>query len=152
MPRSKLSLSLFTRTNKNGASFTTLLQEQLEREEDRQGRMRHPPIPIYFADPFFLSVVINYSNREGVKSIEELKAKVLPPTQTAFKKAQPIVADKKESSSSAEQKQKQPAAATSATSAASSSSAGSLGSGNPVSPPLPMPQSHSLIPAQEHID
>ncbi|KAF9327620.1 hypothetical protein BGZ91_001388 [Linnemannia elongata] len=71
------------------------------------------------------------AKEEGVKSIEELKAKVLPPTQTAFKKAQPIVADKKESSSSAEQKKKQPAAATSATSAASSSSAGAPGSGNP---------------------
>ncbi|KAK3807131.1 MAG: ATP11 protein-domain-containing protein [Linnemannia elongata] len=69
------------------------------------------------------------AKEEGVKSIEELKAKVLPPTQTAFKKAQPLETDNKESSSSAAQKQKQPAAAAKATS--SSTSTGAPGSGNP---------------------
>ncbi|KAF8936446.1 hypothetical protein BGZ47_009489 [Haplosporangium gracile] len=67
---------------------------------------------------------------EGVKSIEELKAKVLPTTQTAFKKVQPIETDNKGSVSSAAEKQKQPAAA-STTTAASSSSAGASDSGSP---------------------
>ncbi|KAG9070915.1 hypothetical protein KI688_008458 [Linnemannia hyalina] len=72
------------------------------------------------------------AKEEGVKSIEELKAKVLPTTQTAFKKVQPLETDNKESLSSSAQKQKQPVADARATSAASSSSAGGApGSGNP---------------------
>lgn len=102
------------------------------RRRRRQEQDEISPIPILQTGPFLiLTVVINSSNREGVKSIEELKAKVLPPTQTAFKKAQPLETDNKESSSSAAQKQKQPAAAAKATS--SSTSTGAPGSGNPVS-------------------
>ncbi|KAF9144972.1 hypothetical protein BGX30_010794 [Mortierella sp. GBA39] len=70
------------------------------------------------------------AKEEGVKSIEELKAKVLPTTQTAFKKIQPLETDNKESLSSAVQKQKQPV--TDASTSAASSSAGSApGSGSP---------------------
>ncbi|KAG0310404.1 hypothetical protein BGZ97_012590 [Linnemannia gamsii] len=79
----------------------------------------------------FRSKHIDYTQKEGVKSIEELKAKVLPTTQTAFKKVQSVETDNKASSSSAAaQKQKQPASA--APTSAASSSAGAPDSGSPA--------------------
>ncbi|KAF9907500.1 ATP synthase mitochondrial F1 complex assembly factor 1 [Linnemannia zychae] len=70
------------------------------------------------------------AREEGVETIEALKAKVLPPTQSAFKKAQPIETENKESASSS-QKQKQPAAAAAASSS-SAAPAGAPSSGSPA--------------------
>ncbi|KAK3846327.1 MAG: ATP11 protein-domain-containing protein [Linnemannia gamsii] len=71
------------------------------------------------------------AKEEGVETIDELKAKVLPTTQTAFKKVQPLETENKGSPSA--QKQKQPSAPASAPIASSSSAAASAsapGSGN----------------------
>ncbi|KAG0257163.1 hypothetical protein BGZ95_005312, partial [Linnemannia exigua] len=61
------------------------------------------------------------AKEEGVETIEELKAKVLPTTQTAFKNVQPLETESKDSSSA--QKQKVASASTAAPVASSSSTA-----------------------------
>ncbi|KAF9134340.1 hypothetical protein BGW39_007357 [Mortierella sp. 14UC] len=66
------------------------------------------------------------AKEEGVETIDELKAKVLPTTQTAFKKVQPVEIESNGNSASA-QKQKQPAAAA----APSPAAAGAPDSGSP---------------------
>ncbi|KAG0208990.1 hypothetical protein BGX33_005889 [Mortierella sp. NVP41] len=62
------------------------------------------------------------AQEEGVATIEELKAKVLPATQTAFKKVQPIETTEKAKETTSAAAQQQPAKVASAPSSSSSSS------------------------------
>ncbi|KAF9930810.1 hypothetical protein FBU30_011259 [Linnemannia zychae] len=72
------------------------------------------------------------AKEEGVATIEELKAKVLPATQTAFKKVQPLEPAKENES----QKQKQPAADAATASSSTSASATPAGAPESGSPSL----------------